>query len=371
MAGRAARWIGGGVAAIAVGAVGLGAWVNSLIWTPDPEMDVPVVCAPDTPTMPHDRPIKVLVWNVQYAGSRRYHFFYDGGEAVHVTADDVEDTLDRIAEVLRRENPDLVLLQEVDRGSDRTAGIDQHAALLARVPYPCHLATPYHRAGYVPHPSQQHLGKVDMNLSVFSRYRVDKATRHQLALLDEPWWRQAFNLKRALLEVELPMDDGTTFTAFDTHLSAFSKGDGTLGKQMGELDAAMTRVEGEGRPWLLGGDLNALPPGDDPSRLGAEGAWYAEDVTPVKRLFDRHASVIPAAQYAGEPQRWRTYVPFGAEQPDRTLDYVFHGRAVDPGEIGVRQELAISDHMPIVLDLTVPSADAPAARDTDTDTDTP
>ena len=24
------------------------------------------------------------MWNVQYAGSRKHHFFYDGGEAVHV-----------------------------------------------------------------------------------------------------------------------------------------------------------------------------------------------------------------------------------------------------------------------------------------------
>lgn len=354
----AARWIGLGLAATGAAAVGGAAWVRSLIWNPPDRLDADITCAADAPELPRGRPLTALVWNVQYAGSRKHHFFYDGGDAVHVPREDVDAMLDAIAAVLAEHDPDLVLLQEVDRGSDRTHRVDQHAALLERVPYPCHTATPYHRAGYVPHPSQQHLGRVDMNLSVFSRFRIARAVRHQLALLDEPWWRQAFNLKRALFEVELPIAGGGTFTAFDTHLSAFSKGDGTLGRQMDQLDAAMTRVEGEKRPWLLGGDLNALPPGDDPTRLGADAVYYAESTTPVARLFARHASVISAPQYQRDPAPWRTYVPFGADTPDRTLDYVFHGRTVDIHSVRVLPILDISDHLPILVTFTLP-ADEP------------
>src|SRR5690606_7940906 len=138
----------------------------------------------------------------------------------------------RIAEVVRAADPDIVLWQEVDRGSRRTAFVDQLEALQARLDLPCAVATPYHRAPYVPHPSHEHLGRVDMNLAVSSRYRLSSATRWQLPLLQESAVRRLFNLRRALLEVRVPVEGGGELRLFDTHLSAFSRGDGTLPKQI-------------------------------------------------------------------------------------------------------------------------------------------
>ena len=34
------------------------------------------------------QPFSVLCWNLQFAGSRQHHFFYDGGPAVHVPPED-------------------------------------------------------------------------------------------------------------------------------------------------------------------------------------------------------------------------------------------------------------------------------------------
>lgn len=348
--GRALGWLAGLVGAAALG---LAALLRTIVWLPDDVEEVTPVCAPEAPPLPRDRPLKVLVWNVQYAGSRAHWFFYDGGQDVHVPASVVPATLDRIAEVIRAADADLVLLQEIDRDSARTGRVDEHAELLARLDFPCHVSTPYHRVAYVPHPSHRHLGKVDMHLSVFSRYRLDAATRTALPLMVEPWWRQLFNLRRALLEVSLPVDGGGHLRLFTTHLSAFSRGDGTLDRQMAVLDEATTRAELAGDWWLLGGDLNALPPGDDPTRLGAAGLEYTEPVSPVTRLFERHASVIPAAQYQREPERFRTYLPYGATAPDRTLDYVFTGRKVGVVSARVLQELDVSDHLPLLVELTL------------------
>ena len=342
-------------AAGALGVTGLAAalGLRSLVYLPPDVAAVPVTCAPDAPALPSGAPIKVLVWNIQYSAGRSHHFFYDGGEAVHVSRDDVRSTLEAVAAVIREHNPDIVLLQEVDRGSDRTQRIDQHTELLKLTPYPCHAATPYHRVRYVPHPGHNHLGKVDMNLSVFSRYQLGTAERVQLALLDEPWWRKAFNLRRALLTVDAPIEGGGTLRLLNTHLSAFSKGDGTLGKQMAQLDAAATTAEQAGLPWVLAGDLNALAPGDDPQRLGADAAWYAEANTPVGLLFGRHHSVIPEPLYRSEPKRFYTYLPFGAAEPDRTLDYAFVGRKVAVTDFEVIQATDISDHLPIVFTITL------------------
>lgn len=352
------RIVGIGLGVLGALALGLALWVRSLLWMPDDRMPAEVTCPAEAPAVPEGEPVRVLVWNVQYAGSRRHHFFYDGGRAVHVPPEDVAATLDGVAEVVRELDPDIILWQEIDRGSDRTGRVDQHAELLDRLAYPCHVSVPYHRVGYVPAPAHQHLGKVDMHLSVFSRYRLADATRIQLALLDEPWWRQAFNLRRALLDVTAPTTHGGVLRLFDTHLSAFSRGDGTLGKQVAQLDAALTAAEKAGEAWILGADLNALPPGDDPARLGPDGAYYAETTSPVKRLFDRFPSPVSPQMYARDAARWRTYLPFGTAEADRTLDYVFVGRRVEVRHVEVVPRTDLSDHLPIVVDIVIEADDA-------------
>lgn len=350
---RWGRLLGAAAGVVLVAAAAGLLWVRSLFWEPADTEPVETFCSPAARELAPGEPFTVLVWNVQYAGSRKHHFFYDGGEAVHVPEADVREMLARIAEVVNAHEPDVVLLQEVDRGSDRTHRIDQHGELTARLPYPCALSTPYHRVGYVPTPSQQHLGKVDMHLSVFSRFAVQTAERTQLALLDEPWWRRLFNLRRALLTVDVAMTGGGRLRLFDTHLSAFSMKDGTLDKQVATLDEAMTAAEQEGLPWVLGGDLNALAPGDDPARLGDEGTALYGVPTPVQRLFDRHSSVFAEPRYAAEGAALQTYMPFGAEGPDRVLDYVFVGRRVQVRSAQVLRVFDVSDHLPVLVELVV------------------
>ena len=178
---------------------------RALLWSvlaaPPLRARVPIQRTGPLPTLRPQQPLTLLLWNVQFAAGRDQIFFYDGGSAVHVAPDVVVRSLDRIGEVLRELDADLVLLQEVDRSSDRTGRIDQLAALLQRAPYPLHLSAPYHRSPYIPFPAHQHLGRMDMHLAVLSRVQLQEAIRHQLPALHEPWLRRQFNLRRALLEL--------------------------------------------------------------------------------------------------------------------------------------------------------------------------
>lgn len=341
------RWIAGLLAALVAIGIGLAA-VRTLFFIPPEVMEVPVRCTAEAPAVPVGAPLRVLVWNIQYAAGRDHHFFYDGGEAVSVPRETVEATLEQVAAVLGEADADLVLLQEVDRGSRRTAFVDQHEALLTRVPYPCDTSATYHRAPYVPHPPHEHLGKVDMHLSVFSRYRISGGLRHQLATIDESRFRKLFNLRRALLEVELPRADGGRLLLFDTHLSAFSKGDGTLARQIAEIDA---RLASSGAPFVLAGDFNALPPGDDPGRLELGPGTFYEVPTPIAPLLEHYQAAIPAEAWL--EARWRTYLPWSAADPDRVLDYVFYeGVRVEDFRV-LREAAPISDHLPIAFTLVL------------------
>lgn len=303
---------------------------------------------------------RLVSWNIQYAAGRSRRMFYDGGTGVRVTAEEVRAVLAGIAGEIRALAPDVVLLQEVDRGSDRTARIDQHAWLAGALALPVDVSTPYHRNAYVPHPPHEHLGRVDMHLSVFSRFAVTEARRTPLALLDESPVRQAFNLRRALLELRLACAAGGELWLGNTHLSAFSFGDGTLATQARQVADAAARADQAGARWAVAGDFNALPPGDDPGRLGEDASLYPESVSPLAPLFARGRAATGDGGLLHPAGR--TWVPWGSNLADRTLDYVFFGpglRAV--AHLAAAAGAQWSDHLPLVTDFVFEAGDGSQA----------
>lgn len=291
----------------------------------------------------------------------------------------------RIVDAITAADPDVILLQEVDRRSLRTGMIDEHAALLAALNgrceaesrhadrYTSHASAWYWRVPWVPHPTHHHVGRVNMHLSVFSRYALDSASRVPLPLLREPLHRRVFNLRRAVLAVALRCSDGLPFELWNTHLSAFSNGDGTLGAQVRVLAELAAGAE-HGR-WLLAGDLNSLPPDVPASRHlePSEAALYGESdscsegsepnrsgkgsgETPIARLYRDMTPVLPPAEMADlDPAvaaKWFTYKPFHRTLPDRTIDHGFVGRglAVEGARV-LQVEGWPSDHLPIVMDV--------------------
>ncbi|MCB9691729.1 MAG: endonuclease/exonuclease/phosphatase family protein [Alphaproteobacteria bacterium] len=314
-------------------------FLSRLWWRPEPRE--PVHVDGTAPCVESGRRLRVLSWNVQFCAGRRCFFFYDGGRDARVTAAEVRHTLDGVVEVIRRASPDLVFLQEVDRHSARTAWIDQHAELARRLGYPVAAHTTYFRVPFVPVPPHAPMGRVDMGLTVLSRFRLDPGERIALAPLAEPRWRRAFNLRRALQHLELPVQGGPPIHLFHTHLSAFSRGDGTLEQQVRTVVDEVGRTRG---PALLVGDLNSLPPGDPPSRLGASSVLYAER-TPIEPLYDALDPLFPPAGGGG------TYVPWGSNLPDRTIDYVFGREVLADRAVALASGAAWSDHLPIQVDV--------------------
>ena len=96
--------------------------------------------------------------------------------------------------------------------------------------------------------------------------------------------RQLFNLRRCVLET--PLVNGPTL--FNTHLSAFSYGDGTVERQVSRLRELV-----EGKEFLLAGDLNSLTPYENAASLAKdEAALYPESNTPAAPLYD-DANIVP------------------------------------------------------------------------------
>ncbi|RME21527.1 MAG: hypothetical protein D6798_17915 [Deltaproteobacteria bacterium] len=343
--------------------VAIVAWALATEYRPDPVEPVPVECDIEGEALQAGTPFTVLSWNLQYSASRKHRFFYDGGDVVHVPQADVDATVRAISQVLREQAPDIALLQEVDRDSTRTGRIDQLPAFRIAAEAACSAAAPYHKSPFVPAPAGNPLGRVDMELAVLTRGPMTAAHRIQLPLLDEPFYRKVFNLKRAILTAEIPVKGwGSPLAVANTHLSAFSHGDGTLSRQVDKL-IEWIQARPEGQPWILAGDMNMLPPGFDKSTLSTERDLYADADNPIERLLPLGTEVLGDQLAPGN----RTYLPYGARQPDRKIDYMLVGGPIHVINARVlHQHDDISDHLPIVARLVIgrpprPPPTAPAS----------
>lgn len=299
--------------------------------------------------LPVGSPFATVCWNLQFCGSRAQRFFYDGGRAVAVPPAQEAATRAAISAALKALDPAVCLLQEVDRGADRTGRVDQLPSLVAGSGSTSSASAPYHRSAYVPTPRWAPMGRVDLHLALLARAPLKACVRTQLARKATSRLVQAFDLKRCLLTAEVPLEDGRVFHVANTHLSAFSYGDGTRARQIDTLEAWMaSRPAGD--PWMLGGDFNLLPPGDDPTRLGEDAHLYADARNPLERLVPRFREAAGTGRLASAAVR--TYLPHGAAEPDRKLDYVFVGGPVEVVDHRV-EPLSLSDHRPLVTTLRV------------------
>lgn len=342
---------------LAVG--GLAAYMLATEHSPEPIEAVDVVEGPGSATaLKAGEPFTLVSWNLQFGAGKTEPFFYEGGTRVHATRAELDASLPALAAATTAMGADVLLLQELDRDSARTLHIDQFPQHMEAGGFASGASAPYHRVNFVPMPMGNPLRQVDMHLAVLSKAPIDRAERIQLALLKEnPLW-QAGNLKRALLWAEIPVEGHAQPLAVAvTHLSAFSRGDGTLDAQ---IDALVEWIEArpEGQPWVLAGDFNLLPPGYDKSQLAPEkAALYNDEQNPIEKMIPRFDTIIEdhlAAENA-------TYVAAGETKGDRKIDYVFVGGPIEVLEAGVVAEHhALSDHLPMRARLRIGPPPAPA-----------
>lgn len=341
----------------------LAALVYSLTWHPGARESAPVSCPASAPMLQPGQALKVMTWNVQYLAGKRYVFWYDladgSGQDLRPSSEDLAFSLDEVVRIMRDEQPDIVLLQELHNGARASDYQNQLALLQERLSdlYPCSSQAFYWKAAFVPHPKI--LGSVGMQLGTLSRYQIARAERLQLPLMPSDVLSRQFNFKRALLVSYLPLRGGGQLAAINTHLDAFAQGDDTLQQQVAMTTNLLDQLQAEGTPWLLGGDFNLLPPGQYQHLPPAQRSWYAE-TSELQALAERYP-MIPSLQQANgvEQAKWYTYYPNdpSVKSADRTLDYLFHSPQLTRIDAQVRQHdtQGISDHLPVLARLLLPA----------------
>jgi endonuclease/exonuclease/phosphatase family metal-dependent hydrolase len=239
-----------GCVALAGLAAALALLVYALTYHPKPVERLEVFGGTNAPILRPGQKLRILTWNVQYMAGKNHVFFYEGGTDERPSSAEIAATLAEVARVIREEDPDIVLLQEVDDGSRRTDYENQATRLLALLPaeYRQHTSAFYHKAAFVPDPHI--LGAVGMKLVTLSKFRIREAVRHQLPLMPKDPLTRQFHFKRAILEARLPVAGGNDFVALNTHFDAWAAGTETMARQVA-LRAGLAGAVGPRRSRLV------------------------------------------------------------------------------------------------------------------------
>jgi len=210
--------------------------------------------------------------------------------------------LERIAAVLRRLDPDVIALQEVDERVQRTGGVDQ-AATLGEL-----LGMNHAFGGFMEYQGGNY------GMAILTHCEIRRIEPVRLPDGNEP---------RVALTVEVADVDGNPATVIDVHFD-WVEDDGFRFTQAGEVARHLDGLEGR---WILAGDFNDQP--------GSR----------TLNLFHERAT-----EALKPPGRRNT---FPSEAPRREIDFIFFAPAGtwSVRSVDVIAETVASDHRPVVAEL--------------------
>jgi len=208
-----------------------------------------------------------------------------------------------IAEFLSSCKADIILLQEVDRKSHRSYGIDQFA--LYR-----NILTDYHgyfaynyKTPFVPVPVCDPLGRVESGVAVFSKILPEQVVRYQYDSRF-PFPVRLFNLKRCWLAAEFHTLDGRQAWIGVTHNTAYDTGN----MRTIEMNQLYDWLK-EQNNTVIGGDWNQNPPGYTPSPAEMENSYFSPQQIENNAFFDYfYDESVPSVRYLYEPLKPTTTV---------------------------------------------------------------
>jgi endonuclease/exonuclease/phosphatase family metal-dependent hydrolase len=331
-------------------------WVNHFA---DQEPAVLATAAQvETPDPATPDSLRVVSYNIKFGGGRIDFWFDCIGYRKRMEPAEVEQNMARVAELIRKLNPDILLVQEADWESDRVAGMNQIQYLLDHTELNYAAYASQWDVAWVPNG----LGAVNSGNAVLSRYPMLSGMRHKLPQMqqqDAP--TQLFYLRRNVLEVLLQLPGGDTLVVLNAHLEAYDK-DGTRKQQLQILQTLAETHRAAGRHLVLGGDLNTMPPGTTQWHQFADEHCQVEEfqtstdsteLTWLQPMYDAYREIVPLAQYHANQSRYFTHSVDGRVFWNRRLDYLFtnrwwrNGQVYQKTEQGGYETMPISDHCPI------------------------
>lgn len=298
--------------------------------------------------------VTVMTWNIGYGVlGEDADFFMDGGTMVRAeNRETVLKNMNGIEAEIQKIQPDILLLQETDRGSSRSLKINEYAMLEGDLGgYVSAFANNY-KVAYIPYPMPP-LGTVDSGIATFSTFPMQDNERVQLPV-PFSWPVRTINLKRCLLISRIPINGSEReLVIVNLHLEAYDEGEGKLPQTKMLADLLKEEAE-KGNYVIAGGDFNQVFSSVNTDAVPLyEGNWEAPEID--VRQFGEHFSflmdeTVPSCRLLNMPYRnadrstFQYYIIDGFIVSDNLVI-----ETVEAQDIG----FVYADHNPVVLKVTL------------------
>ncbi len=319
--------------------------------------------------------LKVMAWNIKYFAGRIVFWLDYWSDRTQMTKGEVDLNMSNIYALLNEYNPDILMAEEIEINSKRSAYYDMVQGILdnTRLNYGAYFQTWNSR--YVP---SEGVGRMDLGNALFSKYPIAFAEQiRQVDRTDQDPVTAKFYLHRSIGRAVIDVGNNRNITAYVVHTEAYDQ-DGTKGKQIQQI---YDEVKEERNPFVLGGDFNELPPTavrlqGFPDELAAtQGTEFEQPpYTPqiMQKFYDDFLPYITLDRYGKTEAEQTTYYTHTIAGPghvdaegkpqfwNRTLDYLFLPKTEawkdgstdvlqTDGRLGVKSNpLWLSDHAPVV-----------------------
>jgi endonuclease/exonuclease/phosphatase family metal-dependent hydrolase len=319
--------------------------------------------------------LRVMAWNIKY-GAGRIDFWFDyWGDRTQMTFAEVDVNMENIYRLINEYDPDILMAEEIEVNSRRSAYYDMVTGILenTQLNYGAYAQTWNSR--YVP---SEGLGRIDLGNAIFSKYPITFAERiRQVDRTDQDVVTSTFYLNRMIGRTLIDVGNSREIAAYVVHTEAYDQ-DGTKAKQIQQI---FDELKTETRPFVLGGDLNELPPtatrlqGFPDELASAEGTEFEQPpYTPqiMQKFYDELVPWVTLDRYGSTEAEQRAFFTHTVAGPghvdengqpqfwNRTLDYLFVPKAEawkdgttdvlqEAGRQGIQSNpLWLSDHAPVV-----------------------
>lgn len=322
----------------------------------------------DSPTK---NALKIMTWNIRFGAARISWFGDECGNRVILKKSEVVGNLEALAEKIKLEDPDILLLQEVDVESKRTAYVDQVQWLLNNTNFNYGAFASMWESQVI---LADGLGRVNTGNAILSKWKLKDAERHQLPLRgDQDNLTKYFYLRRNVLKVRVVVPNRSEFYAVCVHATAFATDD-TKQKHLRKFKDILDGIVADGGNFVAGGDLNAIPPnatktdfcledqcagesyhGPEDEPRHKEGSFFDPEITWLNPLYNQYFPAVSLAFYGLYESKHHTHSPGQKLTLDRKLDYLWTNVEWVSGSAVTHQEAtALSDHIPVSAVWVIP-----------------
>jgi endonuclease/exonuclease/phosphatase family metal-dependent hydrolase len=319
--------------------------------------------------------LRVMTYNIKFGAARADFWFDYWGGQVQVPYEVVAANMENIYSLIRQVDPDVLILEEVDVDSRRSAYYDMVQGTLegTHLNYGAYIQD--WKSRWV---TAEETGRTDMGDAIFSKYPITAAERiRQRDRTDLTGVIVFFYTHYMIGHATIDVGGGRSVAAYSIHAEGYDR-DGTKTAQLQKLhDTVMS----ETLPLVLGGDFNELPPtavkttgfpDESPKAAGTEFELPPYTPERMRKFYDDLSPCITLDEYGATEQVQSHYYshsvvgPLGKDNQgnpgfwNRTLDYLFASKKTGweagssdvlqgPGRQGISADpLLLSDHAPVV-----------------------